>query len=667
MRRLLLPLLLSASCGGGSTGSDVGVRMDFARTPQDYFTAPFPSEDVRAADGSLDLDAHPGPLNALLVGPALGLVNDKLRGFSTTAPVFFTFTGPVSHDFPTPDEALLAGATVQLIDLDAVPPAPRRVRIGWVTDGGTFGTVDMLSVSPIQGLPLEPGHRHALIIRRALGDAEGLPLARSETLRTLAAGGDVPGLRAGAATAYRDALGRLAALGIRERDLAGLSVFDTQDPMQDLEDFYAHARALPTPTPEAPFTLTDTFPEYCVYESTIRVPSYQEGTTPFANSGGGWVRDANGAPALQGQVLTKIFVTVPRQAMPAGGYPFVVHIRAGGGGRVSMAERGPHPTAGGAAVPGSGPARIYALAGYGGITIDGPAGGLRNPQGADEQFLVFNVNNPPALLDNVRQYALESALTAHVAAALTVDPATTCPGATTAGGGYRYDLAHAAIFGHSMGASVAPLAAAVEPALRGVILSGAGSSWIANVLYKTKPLPVRPFVAAQVMLSDLTEFDPGVAMLQWAGESADSQTYARALVHQPSSGAPRHVLMFQGLADHYIPPPVANALSLSGGFDLAGMGRESEVPELAVYESLASVLPWTGRSVVSYPVSGNVVVNGVPVTAAVSQHLEDGIEDGHEVFFQLEGPRHQAQCFLESLLTGTPRIVAPAALGTACN
>ncbi len=49
------------------------------------------------------------------------------------------------------------------------------------------------------------------------------------------------------------------------------------------------------------------------------------------------------------------------------------------------------------------------------------------------------------------------------------------------------------------------------------------------------------------------------------------------------------------------------------------------------------------------------------------QHAEDGIEDGHEVVFQTEAPKHQYRCFLESLARGeTPIVVPDAAEEAAC-
>ena len=53
------------------------------------------------------------------------------------------------------------------------------------------------------------------------------------------------------------------------------------------------------------------------------------------------------------------------------------------------------------------------------------------------------------------------------------------------------------------------------------------------------------------------------------------------------------------------------------------------------------------------------VPNGAKVTAVLTQHAEDGIEDGHEVVFQTEAPKHEYRCFLEGLKTGAPIVPGP--------
>ncbi len=40
----------------------------------------------------------------------------------------------------------------------------------------------------------------------------------------------------------------------------------------------------------------------------------------------------------------------------------------------------------------------------------------------------------------------------------------------------------------------------------------------------------------------------------------------------------------------------------------------------------------------------------------VVQHPGDAIEDGHEVVFQTEPPKHQYRCFLLSFAKGLPKV-----------
>ena len=68
------------------------------------------------------------------------------------------------------------------------------------------------------------------------------------------------------------------------------------------------------------------------------------------------------------------------------------------------------------------------------------------------------------------------------------------------------------------------------------------------------------------------------------------------------------------------------------------------------------------RAQIDLPASGN---HGGS-TRVVVQHLDDGIEDGHEVVFQRQEPQVQYRCFLESWLdAGTPRV--PRSDATGCE
>jgi hypothetical protein len=228
-----------------------------------------------------------------------------------------------------------------------------------------------------------------------------------------------------------------------------------------------------------------------------------------------------------------------------------------------------------------------------------------------------------------------------------------------------------ALMGHSMGATIAPLTLAVEPMYRAVVLSGAGASWIENIVWKQQPLDIAPafalFLHYVPIQRTLTESDAALTLFQWAEEPADPLVYTRALVDEPLAGRQaRHVLMEQGIVDHYIMPPIANATSLSVGLDLAGTPLDATSSELEADDAptLESEIAFSGRTQIGLPVSGN---RG-GTTAVVLQHPADGIEDGHEIVFQTDPPKREYRCFLQTWIAGqTPLVPRPGQVDGACN
>jgi hypothetical protein len=540
---------------------------------------------------------------------------------------------------------------------------------------GPFGSANMLALVPVQGYPLRAHTAYAAVVTSAVKDTTGAGLAQSPAIIALAAGSAPAGMKNAALAPYTAALAGVVKAGIPSAQVAGLAAFTTGDPTAETALFRQSVLALPLPIPDQPFTQTEIFDDYCVYQSAIKMPDYQAGTPPFLTDGGGWARDAAGNPAVQRNEEARILVTVPRKTIPDAGVPVVLFIRTGAGGDIPLVDRGPQGVTNGPPLaPGTGPAVYFARAGFAGVSFDGPLGGLRNTTNANEDFTIFNINNVLALRDNIRQSALELMLQAHVLPTLTLD-VSDCPGAKTRFGvpQVTFDVTHLGIMGHSMGATILPLAAALEPAFKSVILSGAGASWIENVLYKEMPLSVKPAIEFFLQYDTahgqvLTEHDPALSLFQWAIESADPQVYDDRVVRNPLPGADaRPVLMFQGIVDHYILPDIANATTLTLGLDLAGAELDGSPDEPSGQTLVSDLLPLVGRGKIGYPVAGNLVsAGGVAVTGALVQAPGDGIEDGHEVVFQTESPKHQYQCFLASTLTGAPSIPAPAGVDAGC-
>jgi hypothetical protein len=640
-------------------GTSLG--MDFTRAGG-FYDGPFPCESLRRADGTIDATRFPNPTNKAFVVQMLRLVARDVRGFGTTSGAFFHADGPLDPArLPSLATTVTRGSPVFLIGVDpAAPDHLRRypVQVRFELDGGPHGAANLLSIVPLQGIPLREDTAYAVVVLRALGDAAGHDLGVPATVAQLGNGVAPPGLSTAALDEYRRAIVALRADGVDLQQVAGLAVFRTDHPTRAFDVVSRDALARPLPRPITPFHLRATFPTYYVVESTIRLPDYQHGQAPYLLDGGGWQLDPSGRPVLASEEEANVLLTIPRGPMPRAGFPAVVLVRAGfGNGPQGIVDRGRHPAVGAPAAPGSGPASEFAAVGFAGVQVDGPHGGRRNVSGLDEQLLMFNPANPEAMRDNVRQSALELVVLAEALDGFTVDPAV-CPGVTTPGGApITIDTGTLALFGHSMGATIAPLVLAQQPRYRAAILSGSGGSWIENVMYKASPVAVRG--AAELLLGygsiprRLEEHDPVLSLLQWAGEPADPPVYARYVTREPRAGAVRHVLMFQGVADTYIPPPVANATSLSLGLDLAGTELDATHPLTRQYTPLRDLLGLSGGVQRSLPASGN---RGA-FTAVLVQHPEDGLEDGHEVAFQQDAPKREYREFLRTYAQGLVPVV----------
>ncbi len=609
-------IMLCVVVGCADPGPDptIGTKIRMDWEAEEFWASPWPGVDRRARPG--------GPIAGFRNPDAVPFVERliaagaDLEGEGTTSGVFFPLEGPADpRSLPSLRGSLDLGASAFLVGIE--PGSPDfGVRIPVIADlhadGGPFGAPNFLALIPLQGRPLRPQEHYAAVVTRGLLDPAGHPFGHAPSL-------DAPSGELSAA------LQTLDTLGTPPDEVVGLSVLLTHDPTAQLTRWLDHARGEVSPI--GPFVPGFSFPDYCVAEARVQMPVYQGGDPPYDDGGGAFV-DEEG-PVLQRQEEARVWVTVPRGAAPPEGWPVVVFARTGGGGDRPLIDRGPHD-ASRASEPGSGYARDFAAAGWAGVMVDGPLGGLRNPTGGDEQFLIFNVLNPAAMRDNIRQSALELALLPSLLDGITVPG---CEGETT------LDTGSLGLFGHSMGATIAPLTLGLEPRYDLAILSGAGGSWIHNIVHKLSPLEVRPIAEAMLRYPgygvELHEADPVLSLLQWVGESADPPAWAGAV----RANAPT-TLVVQGIVDTYILPPMANTTSLSLGLDLVGAPLDALEPRLEAFATLEELL--------DLGAGGVRVIDDGPSDHAVIQLAEDGIEDGHEVIFQRPDARARIRELLAS-------------------
>src|SRR5262245_59135993 len=82
MRKLVILILLTGCAPEGGT-----LSMSFAR--KTLYDAPFPSDDLRRADGTIDLALIPNPNNVELINQGMKMLAADARGFSRAAHIYF--------------------------------------------------------------------------------------------------------------------------------------------------------------------------------------------------------------------------------------------------------------------------------------------------------------------------------------------------------------------------------------------------------------------------------------------------------------------------------------------------------------------------------------------------------------------------------------------------
>ncbi len=587
----------------------------------DFWASPFPGN--QRLGETVALSGFPNPDAMPVIDDLVSLLDGVATGFGTTSPIYLPFDGALpATGWPGLEASMSSDSPVWLVDVDSDSPEQGRLfplDVVVMSDGGPVGPSHALAVLPVQGVPLRPATTYALAVSQQLEGTLLQPLPE----------------------AVRDLWPEV----LPDEELAALTVFTTWDPLVEQTALSEAVEGRLEASVQEPWALTEVFDETCVYESTVTVPVFQQGEPPYLDGGGG-ISFEDGEPVFDHDETARILVTMPRSEMSADGFPVVVHIRTGAGGDRALVERGQQDADGVLLEPGSGYGRVYGAAGFAGVSVDGPLGGLRNTTGGDEQFLIFNVSNPVAMRDNLRQSAAELAGLPGLLDVLEID-ASECPGLEQQ---VAFDTGLLGLFGHSMGATIAPVALHDAPEFTVALLSGAGGSWIENIVYKQSPLEVRPLAAAMFGYAstgfDLTEHDPILALLQWAGEGADPPVADRVLRETDLD-----VLKLQGIVDTYILPPIANPTSLSMGLDLVGPSLDVSHPDLVDFDPLEELLPLVDADRHDLPWTASSPLR------AVVQYPEDGLQDGHEVAFQTEAPQRAVRCVLEALAEGEAPVI----------
>jgi pimeloyl-ACP methyl ester carboxylesterase len=620
----------------------------------DFFALPFPTDLRLKADGTIDLRGFPGGRAPETLASYLAIIERETRGWGTNSAAYFRFTAPVDPASLPADAAAATRDDASIFLMDVDPSSPQRgtripLQFRYYAQATIYVPDRVLAVLPLTGFPLRGKTRYAAVVTRRVRDANGRALTSSPVLESVksrqpSSDPDVERARALHATA----LDELEARGITRADVVGIAVFTTQDPTGELtrvrEDVH---RNVPAPVAENVACIEETLYIRCTGQ--YDTPSYQVGTPPYSSAGGNLFFEASGRPVVQRTEKIPFTLTYPKSAPPATGYPVALVAHGTGGDRNSFL--GSNDTG-----------DLLAREGIAAIGIDQPLHGARDtfcPSNPDQReqcegLWTFNPSNIAAARDNFRQGAIDNFQLLRLVKALVVPRDISRVDAEV-----RFDPAKIYFFGHSQGGITGPLFLAVEPEVKGAVLSGSGGSLALALLLKTEPVDIRGLVELLLNIegeNELDTFHPVMTAFQTFVERADPLNYAAALLSRPpTGGVPKHILITEGLGDSYTPNAVTEAFAVSAGVSPVA-------PVLRPVEGFALL----GRSVLTAPVTGNFGASGMTATAVLAQYAAapdaatNPSHDGHFVVYWNATARRQYASFLGSLArTGAATFPAP--------
>ena len=647
------------------------VRFDLsADTSQQahFFDFPWPSDLHLTSDGKPIVSGFPNPSALKLVEGLRNIAGDR-PGFPVLPVAYFQFSAPLAA--ADPENTIAAAPTSPLLLVDTDEKSPERGRliplVANTPPVDDYVPANVLALAPRPGFVLTAGRRYAFVVRRALKDAVGQPLAVPDAITTMIGGGAPAGANGAAAQAlYAPLWTTLKMINVDPSEVAAATVFTTGDVV-------AATSALSTAlvakyhvtidnlvyTPEAGVTQD----RFCELVGSVSFPQFQKGVPPF-NSQGLFDFSDSGLPAKQRDETAPIVITIPKQPMPAGGYPLEVFFHGSGGVFTAVVDRGPVTMAGGNDTPGRGPA--YVVAEHG-IAAAGSALPLNPDRLVNAPELAYiNFNNLAAFRDTFRQGVIEQRLYIEALRTLTIDPATlgACTGPSLPAGetAYHFNPAQLIAQGQSMGGMYTNMISASEPRVKIAVPTGAGGFWSYMVL-KTSLIPnAGPLLAGILGTDTLTFLHPTMQLLELAWEPSDPMVYIPRVARRPLPGHPaRPIYECVGYNDEYFPTVVYDAIALAYGHNEAGDVIWPTMQMALALDKLDGVLP--------YPVANNrTSATGDKYTGAVIQYKGDGLDDPHAIYKQLDAVKFQYGCFLASWLkTGTATIPSVKPLGSPCD
>lgn len=587
--RILWAVILTCGCAESADGP----RPTWDPGGDDFFDMPWPMDDRRDPDGTLDMAQFPNPYQIGLLEDYIDHV-EAIDGFGNNAPIYFGFEDPIDPTtLPSPEASLELDSPLVLVDVDRRSPYwGERFPVQWYVqafEDSQYFPEHTLAVAPIFGFPLRPDTTYALLVTT---DVASLAPGFSAVWEK-----GSPRHRL-----FADVREALFFQGLETEDIAVGTVFTTGDPLEEMAQISAFIQHNISP-PDLDLDLEHlaNHDTYTAYRTHYPSPVFTHGERPYALEGGGFAMDPSGMPLIDSWDDMRLSVCTPRDtAAPPDGWPVVIYQHGTGGDYRGFCNSDKALEV----------ATRLGAAGLIGLGIDQPLHGTRLGDGLYSDLNNFNILNPDSGITNFRQGALD---VVYLARSLSRRPWTfTGPDDTQ----WTTDPAQVLFMGHSQGGLTGALAAPfVGQDLQAMVLSGAGGVLAVTIVVRDDIVDFAQLVHSILEFQDeeeVTTFHPILGLIQTAVEVTDPVNYGPYWFSQPGSWAnhtPARILLTSGTRDEATSYRTAVALAAS-----------ARLPVLAPMASSADAIALRGITARPGPLVDNAeTFTRVPVTAGFSQ------------------------------------------------
>ncbi len=604
----------------------------------EFYRLPFPNDIRRRDNGTVDLSGHAAPDKddpEGLVQRHFRAIESEIKGFGVNQVVLMRLSKPLLFDSLT-----LGGNASTVIYVDLEDGAQQGVDITSSPGRGKYICDNFLAIRPFNGT-LAHGKTFAVLIMRGIKSQDNQAIEADEDFKAMLQDeAPVDPDLAKAHPRYQKLRDYLKKNESEKKyparaDVVGAAVFTTQDPDEHLGKFREVARKQPVPAlkdvtlcdgkktspcadSEDPSRACGTpSPLYHEIHARVTLPIFQQGQAPYEKTGGQISYEADGTPKIARTEDVCLSLTIPKQPMPAGGWPVILYAHGTGGNfrshltdksvehlskvdvilrREKLIEKTVH----------------FVTLGIDQVLHGGRRGGSK----LESQLLFFNIENPQASRENPVQAAADHFTLVRLLETLRWEKATS-PTAEEV----SFAPEQLGYLGHSQGGVIAPLFLAHEPNVKIAALSGAGGYLVQSLLNKTKPVNVAGAMRLVLKDNDLNRHHPILNLLQMYYERADGLNTAHLIIKRATTKeSAKHLLQIYGIRDTFTPPPTMDALAY-----VLGVAHVTPV--------LGKIPRGVSDASVDAPVRGNLDIAGRKLTGIVVQYENDK-GDGHFALFE---------------------------------